>query len=139
MTEITATMRQLLDQVGVSTPADLTSEQTANPHHHHQLLALVNDLLTQALAETGRAERALRRRLRDLDRALYAERNLLEQGQTPTGGPAHHARQCEPERFRLAAAVEAVSMLAPLRQQLLATAALQPTTGTNVEETPHGR
>ena len=124
MTEITATMRQLLDQVGVSTPADLTSEQAAIPSN--QLLALVNDLIKEALAEAARAERGVRRRLRDLDRALYAETNLLEQGQAPTGLPAYHARESEPERFRLAAAVDMVGMLAPLRRRLLA-AAPQPT------------
>jgi hypothetical protein len=53
--------------------------------------------------------------------------------------PAHHARQCEPERFRLAAAVDAVSMLTLLRHRLLATAGPEPTTDTNVEETAHGR
>jgi hypothetical protein len=40
MTEITATMRQLLVQVGVSTLADLTREQPANP-----VLQLVDNLL----------------------------------------------------------------------------------------------
>lgn len=121
MTEITATMRQLLDQVGVSTPADLTSEQAAIPSN--QLLALVNDLIKEALAEAARAERGVRRRLRDLDRALYAETNLLEQGQAPTGLPAYHARESEPERFRLAAAVDMVGMLAPLRRRRLAAGA----------------
>jgi hypothetical protein len=103
MTEITATMRQLLAQIGISKPADLTSQRAAYPPN--QLLQLVNDLLIGALAEAGRAERALRRRLRDLNRALHAEQNLLDQGRTPAGVPAHHARQCEPERLRLAAAV----------------------------------
>jgi hypothetical protein len=133
MMEITATMRQLLAQVGVAKPADLTSEQAANPHN--QLLALVNDLLKEALAEAARAERGVRRRLRDLDRALYAEQNLLDQGQAPTGLPAYHARESEPERFRLAAAVDMVGMLAPLRQRLLA-AAPQPT-DTREEEHEH--
>jgi hypothetical protein len=45
--------------------------------------------------------------------------------------PAHHARQCEPERFRLAAAVDAVSMLTLLRHRLLASQP-QPTTDTTV-------
>ena len=130
MTEITATMRQLLAQVGVAKAADLTSEQAANPNN--QLLALVNDLLKETLAEAARAERGVRRRLRDLDRALYAEQQLLDQGQAPTGVPAYHARECEPERFRLAAAVDMVAMLAPLRQRLLATPP-QPTTDTETE------
>ena len=134
MTEITATMRQLLDQVGVSTPADLTSEQAAIPSN--QLLALVNDLIKEALAEAARAERGVRRRLRDLDRALYAETNLLEQGQAPTGLPAYHARESEPERFRLAAAVDMVGMLAPLRRRLLAAA--PQLTDTDEEEHEHG-
>jgi signal transduction histidine kinase len=133
MTEITATMRQLLAQVGVSKPADLTSEQAANPHN--QLLALVNDLLKEALAEAARAERGLRRRLDDLDRALHAATNLLDQGQAPTGLPAHYARGSEPERFRPAAAVDMVAMLVPLRQRLAA--APQPTTDTQHEEHEH--
>ena len=133
MTHITATMRQLLAQVGVRRPADLTSEQAANPHN--QLLALVNDLLREALAEAARAERGLRRRLDDLDRALHAATNLLDQGQAPTGLPAHHARECEPERFRPAAAVDMVAMLVPLRQRLAA--AQQPTTDTQHEEHEH--
>ena len=132
MTEITATMRQLLDQVGVAEAADLTSEQAANPHN--QLLALVNDLLKEALAEAARAEPGVRRRLRDLDRALYAEINLLDQGQAPTGLPAHYARGSEPERFRPAAAVDMVAMLVPLRQRLAA--APQPT-DTGDEEHEH--
>jgi hypothetical protein len=85
MAEITATMRQLLDQIGLSTPAELTSEQATNPHN--PLLQLVNDLLKEALAEAGRAERAFGRRLRYLDQALYAEQHLLDQGQTPPGCP----------------------------------------------------
>jgi hypothetical protein len=134
MMEITAMMRQLLAQVGVGRPADLTSEQAANAHN--QLLALVNDLLKEALAEAARAERGVRRRLRDLDRALYAEINLLDQGHAPTGLPAYHARESEPERFRLAAAVDMIGMLAPLRQRLLA-AAQQPTTDTETEGPRH--
>jgi hypothetical protein len=130
MTEITATMRQLLAQVGVAKAADLTSEQAANPNN--QPLALVNDLLKETLAEAGRAERGVRRRLGDLDRTLHAEQQLLDQGQAPTGLPAYHARESEPERFRLAAAVDMVAMLAPLRQRLLATAP-QPTTDTETE------
>jgi hypothetical protein len=137
MTEITATMRQLLEQLGVSKPADLTSEQATNPHN--KLLQLVNDLFKEALAEAGRAERALGRRLRYLDQGpLCAEQNVLDQGHTPTGVPAYHAHQSEPERFRLAAAVDAVRMLAPLRRRLLA-GPPEPPTVTNVEETPHER
>jgi hypothetical protein len=51
MSEITATMRQLLAQVGVSTPADLTSEQTANPHN--QLLALVKRPAQRSAGRSG--------------------------------------------------------------------------------------
>lgn len=135
MTEITATIRRLLDQIGVNRPADLTVEQAANPHN--QPLHLVNDLLKEALAEAARAERAIRRRLFDLQRALDAETRLLEQGQAPTGLCAHYARECEPERFRLAAAVDTVAMLTPPRRRLLA-AAPQPT-DTTVKEKAHGR
>jgi hypothetical protein len=116
MTENTATMRQLLDEVGVSALADLTGEHAADPHN--QLLQLVNNLLKEALDEAARAEKTLTGRLRDLDRTLQSELNLLRQGQTPTGLPAYHARESEPERFRLAAAVDMVTMLAPLRRRL---------------------
>ena len=117
MTEITATMRQLLDQVGVCTLADLTGERAADPHN--PFLQLVDDLLKEALDEAARAEKTLTGRLRDLDRTLQSELNLLRQGQTPTGLPAYHARESEPERFRLAAAVELVTMLAALRRRLV--------------------
>jgi hypothetical protein len=133
MTEITATVRQLLDQIGVCTPADLTSQQAADAHN--QLLQLVNNLLKEALDETARAEKTLTGRLRDLERTLQSELNLLRQGQTPTGLPSYHARECEPERFRLAAAVEMVTMLAPLRRRLLA----GPPPATTTKETTHGR
>jgi hypothetical protein len=53
MTEITATMRQLLEQIGISKPADLTAARAANPHN--PLLQPVDDLLIEALAEAGRA------------------------------------------------------------------------------------
>jgi hypothetical protein len=52
--------------------------------------------------------------------------------------PAYHAHASEPERFRLAAAVDAVRMLTPLHPRLLASPP-EPTTDTNVEETPHER
>jgi hypothetical protein len=109
MAEITATMRQLLDQIGLSTPAELTSEQATNPHN--PLLQLVNDLLKEALAEAGRAERAFGRRLR-----LTGSRQ--EARRPSSWRPAPHARRGRRAPCRLANRWRCTGDRAPARQRV---------------------
>jgi hypothetical protein len=118
MPETTATMRRLLDLIGVADADQLADQHTT--HLDNLPLRRVNDLLAAALLVAQHGEQIMRREINALKRAADPEISLLERGYPTTGWLSHHAGKVQAGRYDLVHGVGTITALAPLRQMLLA-------------------
>jgi hypothetical protein len=117
MGEITPTMQQMLNLIGISAPSDLLAEKNTRPDNGP--LRLVNDILVAALREVEHGERAMRREIKSLKDAADREIILLDQGYATTDWPTHYAGKVETGRQQILRGAEMVTALAVLRRSLL--------------------
>jgi hypothetical protein len=108
------TMRQALDLIAITDPAQLSDEARSLPGTHP--LRRVDEPQQRRLYDVGHGRRLMRSGLEALKAAADREIGHLDQGYATGDGPVHYAGKTEAGRQKLVRGFEQVNLLAQLRQ-----------------------